>query len=485
MEQNEFKKSLKDIQKINRIITALSSTKDLEDIYSIILCALISPEGLNFSRSFLFTYNKKPDNFTGNMMLGPSSEEEALSFYSEMEKEEKALEEILQSHSIKYDLSQGEIWDFCLSGLKVSGLWISMVQKLGSEHPYTNAIRKLSFSPYGRRKGENFFHEVCKEEKPQLFNRKEKPDLFPPRMMGILDDRFIAIPICSKTSPYAVVLVDKRFSPKPISRENLCPLQWFLSQAKLAVENSILYHDLQVAYDELKEMDILKSNFLSTVSHELRTPLTMIHGFVELLLDNRVDEISGDQRQLLNRVARNTRHIINMINDIIDVAEIQTHGMADFMVEPTNPELVLSLAIDRVKERRGKKNVQFDILSNQDIPAILAEKKSLERILYQILDNAVKFSQEGGKITVCFKQVAGEFQFIINDEGIGIEKDKLQKIFEVFYQVDSKLSRSFEGLGLGLTITRLLLSATGGKILVQSSPGKGSTFTIIYPIAKS
>jgi len=483
MTNNNYRKTLEEFQKITRIITALSSTKDLEDIYSIILCALISPEGLNFSRSFLFTYDPKFDTFHGNMVLGPSSPKEACDFFSEMQKEEKALKKIIESHRKKSGAGEEDIWDFPLSGLKVSSLWISMVQKMGFQNPLTESIRRLSFSGYGKRKNEKFFHNICKDHRPRIIHQKRNPYGFPPGLSGILAIPFLAIPITGKTHPYAVVLVDRKFSPLSLTPEDLQNLEWFVNQASLSVENAMLYQDLHEAYNDLKQMEMLKTNFLSTVSHELRTPLTTIYGFVELLMDNRVGEVSRDQKELLYRVAMNTRHLINIVNDIIEVAEVRTHGMSTIKVKSVHPAPSLKAAIAHVQDQRGDKNISIDIQEIDFIPPILADRLSLERILYHLLDNAVKFSPRKGRVMVEFHQTDGELQIAITDQGIGIAPAHLRRIYDYFYQVDNKLSRSFEGLGLGLTVTRLLISATSGKMLAQSTPGKGSTFTIMYPIA--
>lgn len=483
MADKYFQKSLRDFQRINRIITALASTKNLEDIYCIILCSLISPQGLGFTRSLLFIYDEKLDSFSGNMMLGPSTEKEAREFISELRNEEEALNSILKNHKIEED-REAEVWNFCLSALKMSSLWISIAQKLGSPNPLNETIRRLSFSRRAKSKGENFFHEICRSPRSQLIDRDKDDPVVPPSLAEIMDVRFVALPLCSNNRPYAVVLLDRKFARKSITQKDFPSLQWFRSQASLAVENAVLYQNLQIAYRDLKELDVLKSNFLSTVSHELRTPLTTIHGFVELLIEKRAGHISNDQQQILVRVAKNTTHLISMVNDIIEVAEINVYGNANLRVESLDPYPILLKAVERVKERRTEKNIRFDIQPKTKSPHILAEKNSLERILYHILDNAVKFSHENGCVMVSFQEKNGELQIAITDQGIGIEPENLSQIFDFFFQADGNLNRSFDGLGLGLTITRFLLAATGGKILAETIPGRGSTFIVVYPITK-
>ncbi len=481
----KFRDTLKQFQLINRIITALSSTTDVQDIYSIILCALVSKRGLGFARSILFTYDPRFDTFTGNSALGPTTPEEARAFTSEMEKEEQALSEVLKNHSVSPQTDKTDAWDYCESGLRVSTLWISMAQKVGEQNLLGTAVKQLSYSCRPNIPGENFLHLACESRGPKIFDISEQPDI-PLGLRKVLDTRFITIPRCSKSRKYAGVLVDRRFSPQPITADDLRHLEWFANQASLAVENALLYNDLQGAYQDLKGLDTLKSSFLSTVSHELRTPLTSILGFVELLLAGKAGKIPTNQQNLLSRMAKSTIHLIDRVNDIIEVAEIQAEGITDVQVEPVNPLPILMSAIKRIEERKGCKTVSIEPELRKDTPPILSEGHSLERIFYHILDNAVKFSRIPGRVTIkCGSDTGGrELRVAIADEGIGIPPAHLRRIFEEFYQVDNNLNRSYNGLGLGLTITRLLLKATGGKILAESTPGKGSVFTIVYPIAE-
>ena len=172
-----------------------------------------------------------------------------------------------------------------------------------------------------------------------------------------------------------------------------------------------------------------------------------------------------------------------MVNDIIEVAEIQAHGVEDIIVQAVDPLPVLMSSINLVKQRKDEKNVSIEPEIEASIPKIISEEHCLERIFYHILDNAVKFSNENGIIRISFTEEAGEMRIAFQDEGIGMYPEQLKKIFDEFYQADSRLNRSFEGMGLGLTITRLLLTATGGKIFAESAPKEGSTFVVVFPIA--
>jgi signal transduction histidine kinase len=133
---------------------------------------------------------------------------------------------------------------------------------------------------------------------------------------------------------------------------------------------------------------------------------------------------------------------------------------------------------------RIERNIIIEPIISAKIPKILSEERALERIFYHLLSNAIKFAHENSKILVDFKQNDNLLHISVTDRGIGISKDHLQRIFDNFYQIDNRLSRSYSGMGLGLTVTRLLLNATGGSIKVDSKVGVGSTFIISYPIAE-
>ncbi len=475
---------LREFQVINRIVTALASAKDTDDIYSIILSSLISHQGLLFTRSFLFTFDARFNTFTGYLALGPSSQEESAEYLSDLQKEEEALSALLRSHPVSPASEEVELWESCLSGLQVTGLWISAVQRLTPTNAMTIALKRLSFSGFSGRTEEKFLHDACSTDRPRVHEKSRETDKIPSGLARILDERFVTIPLRSKTRIHAVVIADRRFSDIPVTSADLHHLQWFANQASMALENASLYKDLENAYKDLKQMDILKSNFLSTVSHELRTPLTTIHGFSELLAEGRVGELTERQHNLISRVAKNSKHLINMINDIIEVAEIQAHGMGDIKVRPVDPLPILMTAISHVRERKDNKQVNIEPVIENSPPMILSEEHCLERILYHLLDNAVKFSEDEGLVTVRFEEEDGDLRIVVKDQGIGVDEAQLRRIYEDFYQADNKLNRPFEGLGLGLTITRLLLTATGGRIMVESVPNQGSAFTIVYPVSQ-
>jgi signal transduction histidine kinase len=244
-----------------------------------------------------------------------------------------------------------------------------------------------------------------------------------------------------------------------------------------------MFADLESAYNSLRELEQLKSNFLATISHELRTPLTAINGYLQLLLGNRIGPLSAGQKEVLERIHTHGDLLTGKVNDLIEIAEIESGRGAETVIEPVDPLGAIMNALPRVESRRMHKGITVEPLVSASIPKILANPTALERIFFHLIDNAIKFSHPQGHVWIEFETVGGELHVKIVDNGIGISQNQLKKIFDSFYQVDNQLTRNYEGLGIGLTVTKKQLDTTHGRISVESQLHKGSVFTVIYPIA--
>ena len=260
-------------------------------------------------------------------------------------------------------------------------------------------------------------------------------------------------------------------------------VDWFIGQVSLALENAEMFKANEIAYLELRELDRMKSNFLSTISHELRTPLTAITGYVQLLLGNRVGQISTGQKEVMERILAHSELLVGKVNDLIEIAEMDSGRATELELEAVDPLNVLMTVLPRVETHRLRKNINIEPDVAGTIPLIRAHEGALARIFFHLIDNAIKFSHPGGRVRVQFKKTDHELSISVSDEGIGISRGQIKDIFHLFYQVDNQLTRSYEGLGIGLTIIKKYLDATGGRIEVESEPSAGSTFTIIYALA--
>jgi GAF domain-containing protein len=256
-------------------------------------------------------------------------------------------------------------------------------------------------------------------------------------------------------------------------------------QAAIAIENANLYQDLQLhaarlerAYSDLKELDERKTQFIQNVSHELRTPFTLIKGHLELLMDGEMGALSKRQREGLMVIEEKTEALGRLINDIISVQAIDATSL-DLHVFDLH--MVVHMTLANLGSNAPDARLQTDL--PPDLPKVKADPNMVERVFKLLLDNAIKFSPEGGTITVRASPQGEMMHIEVEDRGIGIPASAIPYIFDRFYQVDGSTTRRFGGTGLGLSIVRQIVRAHGGEVGVNSSEGKGSTFHFTLPLA--
>lgn len=224
-----------------------------------------------------------------------------------------------------------------------------------------------------------------------------------------------------------------------------------------------------------------KSDFFATLSHELRTPLTSIIGFSELLKDRNIaGELNEKQKYFVDKILANSNHLLTLIDELLDLSKIEA-GKIELFIEKFAVPAVMGEAIALIKEIAVKCN----IIIKQDIEPldIEADKKRFKQILLNLLSNAVKFSKkEGGTVTIVAKKSGNMAQISVSDTGIGIKKEDIGRLFRVFEQLDSGITRKYGGTGLGLAISKRLVELHGGRIEIESNFDKGSTFTFLIPL---
>jgi two-component system, OmpR family, phosphate regulon sensor histidine kinase PhoR len=238
----------------------------------------------------------------------------------------------------------------------------------------------------------------------------------------------------------------------------------------------ILMHD--VTY--YVELDRMKSDFISIVSHELKTPLTSITGFVRLLSAERVGPITQKQRHYLDIVQKQSESLTALINDLLDLSRIE-EGIIDVRHEPVSLAEVIKGVAQQLDNMAQERNVGLSIDVPPDLPDIKGDSDRLTQVFMNLIHNALKFTQSGGKVRVKAGSLGNECLVRVADTGIGISSKDLPKIFNKFYQVDSSSTRQQSGTGLGLSISKQLIAAHGGDIWVNSTPGKGTTFSLTLP----
>ena len=234
---------------------------------------------------------------------------------------------------------------------------------------------------------------------------------------------------------------------------------------------------------EIERANQMKSEFLASMSHELRTPLNAVIGFSELMLDGITGDINDEQQECLNDILSSGQHLLELINDVLDLSKVEV-GKMEFRLVDLDIAEVISEAVQTVKSLLDQKEVTLNIHIEEGIGQIYADKSRLRQVLLNLLSNATKFTHQGGTIHVTAETKNGMCLIGVKDNGIGIKKEDQEKIFEVFTQAETIQDETPKGTGLGLTLTRQFLTAMNGKIWVKSEYGKGSTFYFTIPFSR-
>ncbi|MBX3061563.1 MAG: ATP-binding protein [Anaerolineae bacterium] len=230
--------------------------------------------------------------------------------------------------------------------------------------------------------------------------------------------------------------------------------------------------------------DRAKSQFLANMSHELRTPLNAIIGYDEAMIGGMVGEFTPEQKTLLGHIQFNSRRLLALIDDVLDLAKIESGSLQVFLA-PMSPRKVIGELIDNMQALAQKQSISLKVNIAEDVPeVILSDSKKLQQILTNLVGNAVKFTSEGGVTVNVDSRDNSTWRIRVTDTGIGMPPDAASYIFEPFRQVDGTNTRKYKGTGLGLAITKRLVDSLSGSVSVESELGKGSTFTIVLPRAK-
>jgi signal transduction histidine kinase len=236
---------------------------------------------------------------------------------------------------------------------------------------------------------------------------------------------------------------------------------------------------LQWQSHELEKANRLKSEFLASMSHELRTPINALLGFTALMLDRLYGDLTPQQEDGLDRIRGAARHLLDLINDILDLAKIEAGKMPVHLERVELAPLVREV-VQQVEPMLRLKEVAFALALPDDGPSMYTDGTKVKQILLNLLSNAAKFTHEG-EVALTVRAEGDRMAFEVRDSGIGIREQDLASIWEDFRQVDQSRTREYGGTGLGLSITRKLVERLGGEIAVCSRYGEGSTFTVWLP----
>ena len=353
---------------------------------------------------------------------------------------------------------------------------LSIAASMGIKPEFRDAIRL--------KVGEGVSGLVFKEVRPINIRdvRSEQPNLgMDPSVRSLL-----VVPLVAKSTVIGTLSVDS-VQERAFTEDHERLLTIVAAQAASSIENARLFEaerqraeELERAYEELKELDRLKSQFVQNISHELRTPLTFVKGYADLLSEEAMGPITPRQSQSLEIISRKTEAIIELVNGIITLQELES--------VPTHRELtslsnVLCMVVDTARAAAISVGVELrNELPNEKL-WVLADDDKLIQVFDNLIGNAIKFSPGGGTITVRVDDVDDCWRVGVHDTGIGIPEDKLERIFERFYQVDGSTTRRFGGTGLGLAIAKEIVEDNEGRIWAESVLGEGSTFFVALPKA--
>jgi signal transduction histidine kinase len=261
------------------------------------------------------------------------------------------------------------------------------------------------------------------------------------------------------------------------------------AQAAVALENARLYDverqravELGQALVQQQELDQLKNSFIQNVSHELRTPLAIIRGYAELMVGGDLGVLSPQQLESVEVMARRARMLSKMLDDLLTILAAETHKMEKELVDLAQ---MTQLAVTDFQASAKQAGLSLVATIDPDVPKVYADVIHMRRVLDNLLGNALKFTPEGGRISVSVSHNRADVDLIVADSGIGISPEHLEKIFQRFYQVDGSSKRRFGGVGLGLALVKEIVESHDGSVEVASTVGQGTTFHITLPAAPS
>jgi signal transduction histidine kinase len=290
----------------------------------------------------------------------------------------------------------------------------------------------------------------------------------------------LAVPLVSEDEVVGALVVNRRLAGEfPARTVEL--LRTFGAQSALAIQNARLFQEIEVKSRELEVANQHKSEFLASVSHELRTPLNAIIGFSEVMLERMFGDVNDKQEEYLNDILSSGRHLLSLINDILDLAKIEAGRME---LEPSDFHLPQAIdnALILVRERAVRRDIALGQWVDPRLGEIKGDERKIKQVLVNLLSNAVKFTPEGGRVDVRAVLADGAAEISVADTGVGIAPEDQEAVFEEFRQVGSDYARKHEGTGLGLALARKFVELHGGRIWVKSQVGQGSTFTFSIPV---
>ena len=276
-------------------------------------------------------------------------------------------------------------------------------------------------------------------------------------------------------------LVVRRTVPGALPEETVDLLETLAGQSVVAIHNARVFQELEHKTREVEVASRHKSEFLASMSHELRTPLNAVIGFSDVLLDRMFGELNGRQDEYVRDIRDSGRHLLELINEILDLSKVEA-GQMEIDLEPVFLADLIEHGVAMVRERAASHAISLTCDIEPSLGMAQADERKLKQVILNLLTNAVKFTPDGGSVTVQARRAGDGAQVSVRDTGIGIAEEEKDRIFEAFQRGGRAARTSTEGTGLGLTLSKRIVDLHGGRLWMESELGVGSTFSFAIPM---
>lgn len=296
------------------------------------------------------------------------------------------------------------------------------------------------------------------------------------KISGFKTQTLLTVPMVFQGKSTGVLTAVNKLGDRHYTENDVRVLETLASQAAIAIENAKLLKRSQEAYDELAEIDRMKSDFIAITSHELRTPLGLILGHATFLQETAPEELSKQ----IEVIVRSSMRLKGIIEDLSKIDNFQT-GQSSVRKEEVNLNQLATDVKASFKEMVEEKNINLSLNMPNTLLTMEGDMDKITIALNHLVKNALTYVDEEGKVVVSLERVSDHIKISVKDDGIGIPEKDLERIFERFYQVEAHMTRRHGGMGLGLSVAKLMVVMHGGRITVESTEGKGSTFSMFFP----
>jgi signal transduction histidine kinase len=381
-----------------------------------------------------------------------------------------------------YDLVGDKIRDL----LNTQSVWIitfdSSTRTRRVRYSFENGQRYYTFElfPYNK-----LTEHLIETKKPLVINQNFAEAITRFEMVDMAGTQqqiksIVYIPILAGEDVNGFISLPNTERENAFSESDVNLISTFASSMSIALENIRLFDETRRLLKETEQANQAKSAFLSSMSHELRTPLNAIINFVEMVARGMIGPVSQEQVELLDQALHSSKHLLNLINDVLDISKIQAGQLTLFIEDQVSVQVEMEAALNILGGLLQEKNLHLIRDIDPHLPMISCDRRRLRQVLLNLISNAIKFTN-AGTVTVSVKDQGHEVMFAVIDTGPGIPQDKVDMIFEPFLQAENG-EREVQGTGLGLPISRSLVRAHGGELWVDSQPGEGSIFYFTLPV---